>query len=64
MKAFFARQFRQVPRDQFAAVFGPYARRLSADILPRFEKAAVAAAQHDVGDEDAGLPLRAEETTS
>lgn len=64
LKAFFARQFRQMPRDQFAAVFAPYARRLSADILPRFEKAAIAAAQRDVGDGDAELPLRAEETTS
>ena len=64
LKAFFARQFRQMPREQFAAVFAPYARRLSADILPRFEKAAIAAVQRDVGDEDAELPLRAEETTS
>lgn len=53
-----------MPREQFAAVFAPYARRLSADILPRFEKAAIAAAQRDVSDEDAELPLRAEETTS
>ncbi|MFJ7898585.1 hypothetical protein [Streptomyces anthocyanicus] len=64
LKAFFARQFRQMPREQFAAVFAPYARRLSADILPRFEEAAIAAAQRDVGDEDTELPLRAEETTT
>ncbi|MFG2998540.1 hypothetical protein [Streptomyces sp. NPDC048340] len=64
LKAFFARQFRQMPREEFAAVFAPYARRLSAEVLPRFEKAALAAAQRDVGDEDAELPLRAEETTS
>ncbi|CAL9613577.1 hypothetical protein SUDANB6_05698 [Streptomyces sp. enrichment culture] len=64
LKAFFARQFRQMPREQFAAVFALYACRLSADILPRFEKAALAAAQRDAGDEDAELPLRAEETTS
>ncbi|WP_405711268.1 hypothetical protein OG264_20530 [Streptomyces xanthophaeus] len=64
LKAFFARQFRQMPREQFATVFAPYARRLSADVLPRFEKAAIAAAQRDVGDEDAELPLRPEETTS
>ncbi|MFI7241671.1 hypothetical protein [Streptomyces qinglanensis] len=51
LKAFFARQFRQTPREQFAAVFAPYARRLSADILPRFGKAAIAAAQRDGGDE-------------
>ncbi|WP_327248493.1 hypothetical protein [Streptomyces sp. NBC_01320] len=53
-----------MPREQFAAVFVPYARRLSADILPRFGKAAIAAAQRDVGDKDAELPLRAEETAS
>lgn len=57
LKAFFARQFRQMPREQFAAVFAPYAHRPSAGILPRFENAAIAAAQRDVGDEDAELPL-------
>ncbi|GAA1294263.1 hypothetical protein GCM10009579_70540 [Streptomyces javensis] len=64
LKSYFARQFREMPREQFAAFFAPYARRLSADILPRFERAAVAAAQREVGDEDAELPLRAEEMTS
>ncbi|MBO1417767.1 hypothetical protein [Streptomyces sp. FH025] len=64
LKAYFARQFRLMPREQFAATLAPYARRLSADILPRFEKAAIQAAQREVRDEDAELPLRAEETTS
>lgn len=51
-----------MPREEFAAVSAPYG--LSADILPRFEKASIAAAQRDVDHEDAKLPLRAEETRS
>ncbi|MFJ5726410.1 hypothetical protein [Streptomyces sp. NPDC093149] len=64
LKAYFARQFRAMPREQFAVVFAPYARRLSAEILPRFPQAAIEAAQADVADVDAELPLRAEEMTS
>ncbi|MFE2937310.1 hypothetical protein [Streptomyces sp. NPDC059278] len=64
LKGYFARQFREMPRDQFAATLAPYARRLSAEILPRFAAAAVTAAQSEVRDEDAELPLRAEEFTS
>ncbi|MFF7146112.1 hypothetical protein ACFZB5_33800 [Streptomyces nodosus] len=64
LKAYFARQFRQMPREQFAATLAPYARRLSAEILPRFEKAAIEAAHGEVRDDDAELPLRSEEMTS
>ncbi|MEU6707838.1 hypothetical protein [Streptomyces wuyuanensis] len=53
-----------MPSQEFAAVFAPYTRRLSAEVLPPSEKATIAAAQRDVGDEDTELPQRAEETTS
>ena len=45
LMAYFARQFRTMPRERFAVVFAPYARRLSAEILPRFPQAAIEAAQ-------------------
>ncbi len=64
LKAYFARQFREMPGEQFAATLAPYARRLSAEILPRFAPAAVTAAEREVRDENAELPLRAEELTS
>src|ERR1700754_3549132 len=64
LKAFFARQFRQMPVSHFMAVFGAYAHRLDADILPRFSPAVLAAAVIEVGDRDDELPLRPEETTS
>ncbi len=63
LKAFFARQFRQMPAAHFLAVFGPYARRLD-DILPRFAPALLAAASTQVGDRDAELPLRPEEVSA
>lgn len=63
LRAYFARQFKAMPREQFAVVFAPYAHRLSSQILPRFPAAALAAAQGEVGDLDAELPLRAEEMT-
>jgi len=63
LKAFFARQFRRMTADQFVRVFGPYAQRLDADILPRLPRAAVDGAQQDVRDDDTDLPLRPEETT-
>jgi hypothetical protein len=64
LKAFFARQFRQMPVTQFMAVFGPYAQRLDADILPRFAPAVLATATNEVSNQDDELPLRPEETTS
>ena len=63
LKAFFARQFRQMPVPQFLAVFGPYAHRLDADILPKFAPAVLADAAAGVRDSDSELPLRPEETT-
>ena len=63
LKAFFARQFRQMPVPQFLAVFGPYAHRLDADILPKFAPAVLADAAAGVRDRDSELPLRPEETT-
>jgi hypothetical protein len=63
LKAFFARQFRQMPLAQFTSVFGAYAHRLDADILPQFSPAVLAAAAQQVSGSDAELPLRAEEVT-
>ncbi len=63
LKAFFARQFRQMPVPQFLAVFGPYAHRLDVDILPKFAPAVLADAAAGVRDRDSELPLRPEETT-
>lgn len=63
LKAFFARQFRLMTVPQFLAVFGPYAHRLDADILPKIAPAVLAAAAAEVRDRDDELPLRPEETT-
>jgi hypothetical protein len=63
LKAYFARQSQVMPREQFAAIFAPYARRLSSQILPRFPEGAIAAAHDLVADRDEELPLRAEEMT-
>jgi hypothetical protein len=63
LKAYFARQFRAMPREHFAATFAPYARRLSSQILPRFPDGAIAAAQDLVVDRDEELPLRAAVTS-
>ena len=43
LKAFFSRQWRQMPAAQFMAVFGPYAARID-EILDRFDPAELAAA--------------------
>ncbi|MFD0203372.1 MULTISPECIES: hypothetical protein [Saccharothrix] len=64
MKAFFARQFRQMPTAQFMAVFGAYADRLDQDILPRFAPAVLASAASGVREHDDELPLRPEEGTT
>jgi hypothetical protein len=63
LKAFFARQFRQMTTDQFVRVFGPYAARLDTEILPRFDRRLLHAAAAVVHDGDDELPLRAEEST-
>ena len=62
LKAFFARQWRQMPADQFMAVFGPYADRIE-QILDRFDHTVLALATVQVRDTDDELPLRPEEHT-
>jgi hypothetical protein len=63
LKAFFSRQWRQMPAAQFMAVFGPYAARTD-QILNRFDAAALATAATEVGDTDDEIPLRPEELTA
>ncbi|WP_078344770.1 hypothetical protein [Mycobacteroides chelonae] len=63
LKAFFARQFRQMPTDHFLRVFGPYADRLDSEILPQFSAAVLAAAALSIDDTDSEIPLRPEELT-
>jgi hypothetical protein len=64
LKAFFARQFRQISTEEFLRVFGPYAERLDSEILPRFDRAALEHAASQVRDDDTELPLRPEEATA
>ncbi|GGN36059.1 hypothetical protein GCM10012285_09520 [Streptomyces kronopolitis] len=63
LKAFFARQWRQLPADHFMAVFGPYAQRVT-QVLDCFDPAVLAAAAPQVADADEELPLRPEERTA
>jgi len=63
LRAYFARQSRQMTTDHFLAVFGPYADRLNREILPRFAPHLLEAAAPQVADTDAELPLRPEEGT-
>ena len=62
LKAFFSRQWQQMPAAQFMAVFGPYSQRIG-QVLDRFDSAVLARAAPDVGDRDDELPLRPEEST-
>jgi hypothetical protein len=62
LKAFFSRQWQQMPAAQFMAVFGPYSQRIG-HVLDRFDPAVVARAAAQVGDRDDELPLRPEEST-
>jgi hypothetical protein len=66
LKAFFARQWRQMPAARFLAVFGPYAQRADEiiDALSCHDPALAARAAAEAGDTDAGLALRPEERTS
>lgn len=61
LKEFFARQATQMSTAQFLRIFGPYAARLDEDILPRFDAATLAAAQHSLTDAAPELPLHLEE---
>lgn len=63
LNAFFARQFRQMPTENFVRVFGPYADRLANEILPKLSEEAKVKAAHEVADDDSDLPLRPEEGT-
>ncbi|MFF3327682.1 hypothetical protein [Streptomyces sp. NPDC002889] len=63
LKAFFARQWRQMPSDHFMAVFGPYAQRVT-QVLDCFHPEVLAGAAPQVADTDEELPLRPEERTA
>jgi hypothetical protein len=63
LKAFFSRQWQQMPAAHFMAVFGPYAVRIQ-QVLDRFNPSVLAAATRQVDDVDDELPLRPEETTT
>jgi hypothetical protein len=63
LKAFFARQWRQMPAGSFMAVFGPFAQRIE-EILPRFAAPVLADAARQVTGADDEIPgLRPEEAT-
>ncbi len=62
LKAFFARQWRQMPAAQFMAIFGPYLQRIN-QVLDRFDPTVLAHASRDVTDRDDEMPLRPEEIT-
>ena len=62
LKAFFSRQWRQMPSAHFMAVFGPYSQRVS-QVLERFDPAVIAAAASGVSGSDDEVPLRPEEAT-
>ncbi|MGW2346672.1 hypothetical protein [Streptomyces sp. NPDC001661] len=63
LDAFFLRQFRQMPTDHYLRVFGPYAQRLSEEILPKFSAEAKARGELEGAGDDTDLPLRPEEAT-
>ena len=64
LKAFFARQWAQMPSAQFMAVFGPYSTRI-AQILERYPAPVIAAAATGAGGTpDDQIPLRPEERTA
>lgn len=62
LKAFFSRQWQQMPAAQFMAVFGPYAQRIN-QVLEGFDPALLTSAGEQVADTDTELPLRPEELT-
>jgi hypothetical protein len=63
LKAFFSRQWQQMPAVQFMAVFGPYAARIE-QVLDRFDPAGLASAGTTVTGTDDEIPLRPEELTA
>ncbi|MBF6302939.1 hypothetical protein IU459_36305 [Nocardia amamiensis] len=62
LKAFFSRQWQQMPTAHFMAVFGPYSQRID-QVLDRYDPAVLTAAARTVSDHDDELPLRPEEST-
>jgi len=63
LKAFFARQWSQMPSAQFMAIFGPYSTRIT-QILERYPASLIAAAAADADGGDQQIPLRPEERTT
>jgi hypothetical protein len=64
LKAFFTRQWHQMPSAQFMAVFGPYSTRIT-QILDRYPAPVIAAAAAEAGDAcDHQIALRPEERTT
>ena len=63
MKAFFARQWQQMPAAQFMAVFGPYAHRIE-QILTSYDPAELARLATVITDTDDEIPLYPEERTA
>jgi hypothetical protein len=57
LKAFFSRQWQQMPAAQFMAVFGPCAARI-LQVLDRFDPTVLAAGAVHIADQDDELPLR------
>jgi hypothetical protein len=64
LKAFFTRQWAQMPSAQFMAVFGPYSTRIT-QILDRYPAPLITAAAAEAGPAaDHRIPLRPEERTT
>ena len=62
LKAFFSRQWQQMPAAQFMAVFGPYSQRIG-QVLSRYDPGILQAAACQAGDHDDEFPARPEEAT-
>jgi hypothetical protein len=62
LKAFFSRQWQQMPSAQFMAVFGPYSQRV-VQVLDRYDPAVLDQAARHVAGDDSEVPLRPEERT-
>ena len=63
LREYFSGQSRRMTAGEFLSVFGPYDDRLTGDILPRFDPAAVAAAAREM-DGPGGFALNLEELPS
>lgn len=62
LKAFFSRQWQQMPATHFMAVFGPYSQRI-IQVLDRYDPAVLEQAARHVAGDDSEIPLRPEERT-